>query len=171
MATKLSTWRSFVFSGVNQYISTKSVVQTLIAISPSPSDPCTLGYFPLKWRHNERDSASNHQCLDCLLNRLFRIDQRKHQSFVSLAFVQGIHRWSMNSPHKWPVTRKMFPFDDVVVLRLRLQYHRHHRSTFTWLFPYLHRRACRNLLTKRYHIWWVQVLAWLAQTTTSITDS
>ena len=35
-------------------------------------------------------------------------DQRKHQSSVSLAFVPGIHRWPVNSPHKWPVTRKMF---------------------------------------------------------------
>ena len=26
--------------------------------------------------------------------------QRKHQSSASLAFVRGIHRWSVNSPHK-----------------------------------------------------------------------
>ena len=38
-------------------------------------------------------------------------DQRKHQSSVSLAFV----RRPVNSPHKWPVTRKMFPFDDVIM--------------------------------------------------------
>ena len=43
-------------------------------------------------------------------------DQRKHQSSVSLAFVQGIHRWPVNSPHKWPVTRRMFPFDDVIMI-------------------------------------------------------
>ena len=43
-------------------------------------------------------------------------DQRKHQSSASLAFVQGIHRWPVNSPHKWPVTRKMFPFDDVIMI-------------------------------------------------------
>ena len=42
-------------------------------------------------------------------------DQRKHQSSASLAFVRGIHRWPVNSPHKWPVTRKMFPFDDVIM--------------------------------------------------------
>ena len=42
-------------------------------------------------------------------------DQRKHQSSASLAFVQGIHRGTVNSPHKWPVTRKMFPFDDVIM--------------------------------------------------------
>ena len=42
-------------------------------------------------------------------------DQRKHQSSASLAFVRGIHRWPVNSPHKWPVTRKMGPFDDVIM--------------------------------------------------------
>ena len=42
-------------------------------------------------------------------------DQRKHQSSVSLAFVRGIHRWPANSPHKRPVTRKLFPFDDVIM--------------------------------------------------------
>ena len=42
-------------------------------------------------------------------------DQRKHQSSASLAFVWWIHRGPVNSPHKWPVTRKMFPFDDVIM--------------------------------------------------------
>ena len=41
-------------------------------------------------------------------------DQRKHQSSASLAFVRGINRWPVISPHKWLVTRKMFPFDDVI---------------------------------------------------------
>ena len=42
-------------------------------------------------------------------------DLRKHQSSASLTFVWGIHRGPVNSPHKWPVTRKMFPFDDVIM--------------------------------------------------------
>ena len=42
-------------------------------------------------------------------------DQRKHESSASLAFVRGIHRWPVNSPHKGPVTRKMFSFDDVIM--------------------------------------------------------
>ena len=41
-------------------------------------------------------------------------DQRKHQSSASLAFVRGIHWWPMNSLHKGPVMRKMFPFDDII---------------------------------------------------------
>ena len=42
-------------------------------------------------------------------------DQRKYQSSASLAFVRGIHRRPVNTPHKWPVTRKIFPFDDVIM--------------------------------------------------------
>ena len=42
-------------------------------------------------------------------------DQIKHQSSTSLPFVEGIHRWPVNFPHKGPVTRKMFPFDDVIM--------------------------------------------------------
>ena len=40
---------------------------------------------------------------------------RKHQSSASLAFVRGIHRRLVNSPPKMPVTRKVFPFDDVIM--------------------------------------------------------
>ena len=47
-------------------------------------------------------------------------DQRKHQSPASLAFVRGIHRGPVNSPHKWPVTRKLFPFDEVIMTRTGL---------------------------------------------------
>ena len=42
-------------------------------------------------------------------------EQRKHQSSASLAFVRGIHRSPVNSPHKGPVMRKMFPFDDIIM--------------------------------------------------------
>ena len=44
------------------------------------------------------------------------VNQRKHQSSASLAFVRAIHRGPVNFPHKWPVTRKMFPFDDVIMV-------------------------------------------------------
>ena len=43
------------------------------------------------------------------------VNQRKHQSSASLAFVWEIHRGPVNFPHKGPVTRKMFPFDDVIM--------------------------------------------------------
>ena len=43
-------------------------------------------------------------------------DQRKHRSSASLVFVWGIQRGRVNSPHKWPVTCRIFPFDDVIML-------------------------------------------------------
>ena len=78
-----------------------------------------IGYrdclFALRWRHHERDGESNHQPHDCLPSIYSGADQRKHQSSSSLAFVTEIHRWPVNSPHKGPVTRKVFPFDDVIM--------------------------------------------------------
>ena len=69
----------------------------------------------LQWCHNEHNGISNHQPPNYLLNRLFRQKSKKPQSLASLVFVRGIHRWPVNSPHKGPVTRKMFPFDDVIM--------------------------------------------------------
>ena len=43
------------------------------------------------------------------------LQERKHQSSMSLAFGRGIHRCPVNFPHKGPVTRKMFPFDDDIM--------------------------------------------------------
>ena len=63
----------------------------------------------LRWRHNERDSVSSHQPHDCLLNGLFRRRSKK----TSKLRVTGL--CVVNSPHKGPVTRKMFPFDDVIM--------------------------------------------------------
>ena len=48
-------------------------------------------------------------------------NQRKHQSSASLAFVIGIHRWPVNYPHKGPVTRKIFPLDDVIMWTERVR--------------------------------------------------
>ena len=63
-------------------------------------------------------------------------DQRKHQSSASLAFVQGIHRGPVNSLHKWPVTRKMFPFDDVITNKMNAA-GPHCISQYDWLWLWL----------------------------------
>ena len=73
----------------------------------------------LLWCHNGLDCVSNHQPHECLVNRSFGCRSRKHQSSASLAFVWGIHRRPVNSPHKWPVTRKIFPFVDVIIRKRR----------------------------------------------------
>ena len=60
-------------------------------------------------------------------------DERKHQSSVSQAFVRGIHWWPVNSPHKDPVTWKIFSFDDVIMP--------------WWLLMW----CCSNALSKWWH--------------------
>ena len=72
--------------------------------------------WSLKWRHNGRDGVPNPSHTIVSSAVYSGADQRKHQSSASLAFVREIHRWPMNSPHKWPVTRKMFPCDDVIMM-------------------------------------------------------
>ena len=70
----------------------------------------------LQWRHNERDGVSNHRCVDRILHRLFRRISKKISIFRITGLCAGIHRWPGNSPHKGTVTRKILPFDDVIIL-------------------------------------------------------
>ena len=68
------------------------------------------------FHYNGRDSVSNRQPHDCLLNRLFRRRSKKTSTLrVTGLCVQGIHRGPVSSQHKWTVTRKMFPFDDAIM--------------------------------------------------------
>ena len=60
----------------------------------------------LQWRHNEHNGVSNHQPLNFLLNRLCRPTSNKTSK----------RRWPVNSPHKGPVMRKMFPLDVVIMI-------------------------------------------------------
>ena len=70
---------------------------------------------PLQWCHNERNGVSNHLRHECLLNDLFRPRSKKTSKLRVRASVRAIHRWPVNSPRKGPVTRKMLPFDDVIM--------------------------------------------------------
>ena len=79
-------------------------------------------------------------------------DQRKHQSSASLAFVQEIHRWPVYSPHKGPVTWKMFPFDDVIMI-MRYKSYQHRESTAgTCLFS-----SCERKVS--YILWYSYLIA------------
>ena len=73
-------------------------------------------HMTLQWRYNERDGVSNHRRLDRLLDRLFkRRSNNKIKGLRHWSVWGGIRRWPVDSPHKGPVTRKMFPFDDVIM--------------------------------------------------------
>ena len=68
----------------------------------------------LMWLHHYNDvimdeMASQITSLTIVYSTVYSgPDQRKHQSSALLAFVRWSHRWTVNSPHKWPITRKFF---------------------------------------------------------------
>ena len=63
--------------------------------------------YSLQWRHNERDGVIVYSA----------VYSGTDQSSMSLTFVRGIHPCPVNARHKDTVTRKMFPFDDVIMSR------------------------------------------------------
>ena len=68
----------------------------------------------LQLRHNDNDGVSNHQPHGCLPNRLFRRRSKKTSKLRVTGLCVGNSPGPVNSPHKGPVTRKMFSFDDVI---------------------------------------------------------
>ena len=97
----ISCWRFRVF------VSNTSAVklQACKIIECTPRNKHTL-----LWRHNEHDGFSNHQPRDCLLNRLFKRRSKETSKLPVSGLCAGNSPGPVNSPHKWPVTRKMFPF-------------------------------------------------------------
>ena len=69
----------------------------------------------LQWRHNERDVIWNHRLLDCLLYSLFRRISKKTSK---LCYWPQWGESTGDSPRKGPGTRKIFPFNDVVMEHL-----------------------------------------------------
>ena len=69
----------------------------------------------LRWRQNGRDGVSNHQPHDCLFNRLWRRRSKTTSKLRVTGLCVGNSPAPVNSPHKGPVTRKMFLFDDVIM--------------------------------------------------------
>ena len=82
--------------------------------------------FSLQWRHNGRDGVSNRHPHNCLLNCLFRRRSKKTLKLRVTGLCTG-NSPTKNPPRKGSVTRKMFPFDDVIMLailnEIKLTYH------------------------------------------------
>ena len=70
----------------------------------------------IRWRHNGHDCVYNHQPHHCLLNHIFGCRSKKTSRRRVTGLCAGTSPGPVNSPHKWPVTRKMFPFDDVIMI-------------------------------------------------------
>ena len=96
----------------SDYITFRLVVSRAIT-GPFRTDSYPIS--PLQWPHNGQDGVSNHQPNHCLLNRLFGRRSKKTSRSASLVFVWGIHQGTVNSLHKWPVTRKMYPIYHVIM--------------------------------------------------------
>ena len=114
-----SVWR-LLRKGFGE-ISARKLVLWRTSLGPLPRYSLINGQSPqLVWIHYDDvimgAMASQIPSLTIVYSTVYSgADQIEHQSSASLAFVWGIHRGPVNSPHKWPVTRKMFPFDDVIV--------------------------------------------------------
>ena len=84
--------------------------------------------YTLHWRHNERNGVSNHQPHDCSRNRLFRRRSKKTSKLRVTDLCAG------NSPVTRPVTRKMFPFDNVIMTRHEFGHSWACRCPGTWWY-------------------------------------
>ena len=104
----------------------------------------------LQWHHNECNGVSNHQPHDCLPNRLFRRRSKKTSKLRVTGLCAG--NALVNSPHKWPVTRKMFAFDHVIMIwpitdgypitaTERLNYNRDGRYQSTYWYCYINAKS------------------------------
>ena len=99
---------------VSPLVSTNSLEETEAALTGADKfiATCVRALFSLQWRDNECDGVSNHR------RRWFAqpfVHAQIKQNSASLAYVRWIRRLPVNSPHKKPVTRKMFPFNDVIM--------------------------------------------------------
>ena len=75
---------------------------------------------PIQWGHNGRNSVSNHQPHDCLLNRLFRRRSKKRSKpRVTGLFVGNSPVTGEFPAKKGTITRKMFPFNDVIMRNIQ----------------------------------------------------
>ena len=130
-------WREFTGAPMNsQYkgavLPTAFSCQDVFVISKS----IDMGWeprHPLHWRHNDHDRFSNYQPRGCLLNCLFRRKSKKTSKLRVTGLCVGNSPGPVNSPHKGPVTRNMFPFDDVIMKFILIQ---HTESTHLRVFVY-----------------------------------
>ena len=112
----LSTLGSFLFT-----VSTKMAVKDHLLLKTCSCTWVVMGseYFS-HWTNHYSDvimdtMASQITSVLMFTQPFIHAQIKKHQSSALLAFVRGIHRRPVNCPHKGPVSRKMFPFDDVIM--------------------------------------------------------
>ena len=118
----------------------------------------------LQWRHNGRDGVSDHQPHDCLLNSL----PKKTSKLSVTGLCEGNSPVTSESPHKGPVTGKMFPFNDVIMgllFEIFLKYRPYSvdsgkYETLGWVFRYMTVGAQSN--TDLAFLWIKNIYFWSA---------
>ena len=75
--------------------------------------------FALQWHHIERNGASNHRHLYCLLNSWSRRRSKKTLKIRVAGLCAGNSPVTVKISAQRTITRKMFPFDDVIMVRWR----------------------------------------------------
>ena len=106
----------FFFYLCNKVISRKCNISShWLKSIPTIDRKWALTITTLHWCHNERDGVSNHRCVDGFLNHLFRCRSKKTSKLTVTGLCEGNPLVTSAFPHKGPVTRKMFPFDVIMV--------------------------------------------------------
>ena len=90
----------------------------------------------LQWRHNEREGVSNHRCLDCLLNRLFRCRSKKTAKLRVTGLCEG------NSPGTGEFPAQRASNAEYVSI-----WWRHHVSWYSTICVYVVSDTRNNLCT------------------------
>ena len=99
----------------------------------------------LQWHHNERDDVSNHRRRGCLLSHLFRRTSKKISELRLTCLCEGNPPVTGDSLHKLRVTRKMFPFDNVIMI--------YDSSHFLWFIAVVINLTNDNLLREIVNDW------------------
>ena len=79
--------------------------------------------------------------------------------------MRGIHRWPVYSPHKWPVTRNLFPFDDIIMqlhfcdTNLIHWLSRWHNNEVEWYINFLG-CACFTIVEQKKHTFGLHPKVW-----------
>ena len=94
----------------------------LLKLGHGQSVHCISYSYSLQWRHNGRDSVSNHQRHDCFLNRLFRRRSMKTSKLRVTGLCEGNSPVTGASPHRWFPAQmannaEIFPLYDVIMCR------------------------------------------------------
>ena len=108
---KLVDWSSPPHSALISYTCAAKTSGIAESFGNPTMDQCDT----LRWRHNYHADISNHQPHGCLLNRVFRRRSKKTSKLRVTGLCAGKSPGPLVSPHKGPVTRKLFPFDDVIM--------------------------------------------------------